>query len=134
MQFDLTPAQRASQVKAQNPARGRIAERAAEIDRTEEYPSDNVALASAAFAAFEKPYSKIRVATARQFAKCTAGLVIIFTPDQQRRSNVLAGFISAGSAHQRLHTVNEAPGLPPEFSLRSWDRHRPAPVAPRSCA
>ncbi|MBV8506620.1 MAG: acyl-CoA dehydrogenase family protein [Alphaproteobacteria bacterium] len=44
MQFDLTPAQRALQAKAQNLARGRIAERAAEIDRTEEYPWDNVVM------------------------------------------------------------------------------------------
>ena len=44
MQFDLTPAQRALQAKARELARGPIAERAAEIDRSEEYPWDNVAL------------------------------------------------------------------------------------------
>src|SRR5918912_761436 len=44
MQFDLTPPQRALQAKAREIARGRIAERAAEIDRTEQYPWDNVAL------------------------------------------------------------------------------------------
>jgi hypothetical protein len=44
MQFDLTPAQRALQAKAQDLAKGPIAARAAEIDRTEEYPWDNVAL------------------------------------------------------------------------------------------
>ena len=44
MQFDLTPPQRALQAKARELARGRIAERAAEIDRTEQYPWDNVAL------------------------------------------------------------------------------------------
>jgi alkylation response protein AidB-like acyl-CoA dehydrogenase len=43
MQFDLTPAQRALQAKARELARGPIAERAAEIDRTEQYPWDNVA-------------------------------------------------------------------------------------------
>ena len=43
MQFDLTPPQRALQAKARELARGPIAERAAEIDRTEEYPWDNVA-------------------------------------------------------------------------------------------
>jgi hypothetical protein len=44
MQFDLTPRQRALQAKARELARGRIAERAAEIDCTEQYPWDNVAL------------------------------------------------------------------------------------------
>ena len=44
MQFDLTPAQRELQARAREIARGRIAERAAEIDRTEQYPWDNVAL------------------------------------------------------------------------------------------
>jgi 3-sulfinopropanoyl-CoA desulfinase len=44
MQFDLTPAQRALQAKARALARGPIAARAAEIDRSEEYPWDNVAL------------------------------------------------------------------------------------------
>jgi len=43
MQFDLTPPQRALQARARELARGPIAERAAEIDRTEEYPWDNVA-------------------------------------------------------------------------------------------
>ena len=42
MQFDLTPAQRALQEKARELARGPIAERAAEIDRTEQYPWDHV--------------------------------------------------------------------------------------------
>ena len=44
MQFDLTPAQRALQARARELAQGPIAARAAEIDRTEEYPWDNVAL------------------------------------------------------------------------------------------
>lgn len=44
MQFNLTPAQRKLQERAQELARGPIAERAAEIDRTEEYPWDNVDL------------------------------------------------------------------------------------------
>lgn len=44
MQFDLTPSQRALQAKARELARGPIADRAADIDRTEEYPLDNVAL------------------------------------------------------------------------------------------
>jgi len=44
MQFDLTPAQRTLQAKARELARGAIAERAAEIDRTEQYPWDNVAV------------------------------------------------------------------------------------------
>ena len=44
MQFDLTPPQRALQAKARELARGPIAERAAEIDRTEQYPWHNVAL------------------------------------------------------------------------------------------
>ncbi len=44
MQFNLTPAQRAWQAKARDLARGPIAARAAEIDRSEEYPWDNVAL------------------------------------------------------------------------------------------
>src|SRR5262249_22285038 len=44
MQFDLTPAQCALQAKARALARGPIAARAAEIDRNEEYPWDNVAL------------------------------------------------------------------------------------------
>ena len=43
MQFDLTPPQRALQAKARELARGPIADRAAEIDRTEQYPWDNVA-------------------------------------------------------------------------------------------
>lgn len=43
MQFDLTPAQRALQDKARRLARGPIAARAAEIDRSEQYPWDNVA-------------------------------------------------------------------------------------------
>ena len=43
MQFDLTPPQRALQAKARELARGQIAARAAEIDRSEEYPWDNVA-------------------------------------------------------------------------------------------
>jgi len=44
MQYELTPTQRALQAKARELARGRIAERAAEIDRTEEYPWDNIAI------------------------------------------------------------------------------------------
>jgi alkylation response protein AidB-like acyl-CoA dehydrogenase len=44
MQFDFTPAQRALQGKARELARGRIAKRAAEIDRTEQYPWDHVDL------------------------------------------------------------------------------------------
>jgi len=44
MQFDLTPPQRAFQAKARELARGPIAARAAEIDRTEQYPEDNIAL------------------------------------------------------------------------------------------
>lgn len=44
MQFDLTPAQRALQAKAQALARGAIAASAAAIDRSEQYPRDNVAL------------------------------------------------------------------------------------------
>ena len=44
MQFALTPAQCTLQAKARELARGPIAARAAEIDRTEEYPWDNVAL------------------------------------------------------------------------------------------
>ncbi|MGE5270051.1 MAG: 3-sulfinopropanoyl-CoA desulfinase [Thiohalocapsa sp.] len=44
MQFDLTPAQRALQARARELAQGPVAERAAEIDRSEEYPWDNVAL------------------------------------------------------------------------------------------
>jgi 3-sulfinopropanoyl-CoA desulfinase len=44
MQFDLTPAQRALQAKARELAQGAIAARAAEIDCSEEYPWDNVAL------------------------------------------------------------------------------------------
>ena len=44
MQYDLTPRQRAVQAKARELARGPIAQRAAEIDRSEEYPWDNVAL------------------------------------------------------------------------------------------
>src|SRR5215204_385257 len=44
MQFELTPAQRKLQAKARELARGQIAERAAEIDRTEQYPWDNIAL------------------------------------------------------------------------------------------
>jgi alkylation response protein AidB-like acyl-CoA dehydrogenase len=43
MNFDLTPAQRALQEKARALAEGEIAARAAEIDRTEQYPWDNVA-------------------------------------------------------------------------------------------
>jgi alkylation response protein AidB-like acyl-CoA dehydrogenase len=44
MQFALTPAQRTLKGKARELASGRIAERAAEIDRTEQYPWDNVDL------------------------------------------------------------------------------------------
>ena len=44
MQYDLTPAQRALQGKARELARGPIAQRAAEIDRTEQYPWDHVDL------------------------------------------------------------------------------------------
>ena len=44
MQFNLTPAQRALQAKARQVAHGPIADRAAEIDRSEQYPWDNVAL------------------------------------------------------------------------------------------
>jgi 3-sulfinopropanoyl-CoA desulfinase len=44
MQFDLTPTQRALQGKARELARGPIAGRAAEIDRTEQYPWDHVDL------------------------------------------------------------------------------------------
>ena len=44
MQFDLTPAQRTLQGRARELARGPIAERAAEIDRTEQYPWDHVDL------------------------------------------------------------------------------------------
>src|SRR5690242_426477 len=48
MQFDLTPAQRDLQARARALAEGEIAGRAAEIDRTEEYPWENVALLKAA--------------------------------------------------------------------------------------
>ncbi len=44
MQFDLTPAQRTLQAKARRLAHGWIADRAAEIDRSEQYPWGNVAL------------------------------------------------------------------------------------------
>src|SRR6478672_326659 len=44
MQYELTPAQRALQAKACELARSQIAARAAEVDRTEQYPWDNVAL------------------------------------------------------------------------------------------
>ena len=44
MQFDLTPAQHSLRAKARQVARGPIADRAAEIDRSEQYPWDNVAL------------------------------------------------------------------------------------------
>jgi 3-sulfinopropanoyl-CoA desulfinase len=44
MPFDLTPAQHALQQKARALARGEIARRAAEIDRSEQYPWENVAL------------------------------------------------------------------------------------------
>ncbi|HZB93760.1 MAG TPA: 3-sulfinopropanoyl-CoA desulfinase [Stellaceae bacterium] len=44
MPFPLTPAQQALQQKARTLARGDIAGRAAEIDRSEQYPWDNVAL------------------------------------------------------------------------------------------
>lgn len=44
MQFDLTPAQRALQARARALARGPIAASAAAIDRSEQYPRDNVAL------------------------------------------------------------------------------------------
>ena len=44
MQFDLTPAQRVLQGRARELARGPIAECAAEIDRTEQYPWDHVDL------------------------------------------------------------------------------------------
>ena len=44
MQYELTPTQRAVQAQARDLARGSIAARAAEIDRSEEYPWDNVAL------------------------------------------------------------------------------------------
>jgi alkylation response protein AidB-like acyl-CoA dehydrogenase len=44
MRFDLNPEQRALQVRARELARGPIAARAAEVDRTEAYPWDNVAL------------------------------------------------------------------------------------------
>ena len=44
MQFDLTPEQRRLQIRARELARGPVAERAAEIDQTEQYPWDNVAL------------------------------------------------------------------------------------------
>ena len=44
MDFDLTPAQRELQERARALAQGPVAARAAEIDRTEQYPWDNVAL------------------------------------------------------------------------------------------
>src|SRR5215471_4991178 len=44
MQFDLTPAQSALQGRARELARGPIAERAAEIDQTEQYPWDHIDL------------------------------------------------------------------------------------------
>jgi len=44
MQFELTPEQRALQAKVRALARGPIAARAAEIDRSEQYPWDNVDL------------------------------------------------------------------------------------------
>ena len=43
MKFELSPDQRQLQAKARELARGPIAARAAEIDRTEQYPWDNVA-------------------------------------------------------------------------------------------
>ena len=48
MPFDLTPAQQALQQKARALARGEIAQRAAEIDRSEQYPWETVALLRAA--------------------------------------------------------------------------------------
>jgi alkylation response protein AidB-like acyl-CoA dehydrogenase len=42
MSFELTPAQRALQAKARELARGPVAARAAEIDRSEQYPWDTI--------------------------------------------------------------------------------------------
>jgi alkylation response protein AidB-like acyl-CoA dehydrogenase len=44
MQFELTSAQRALQARARDLASGAIAARAAEVDRSEQYPWENVAL------------------------------------------------------------------------------------------
>jgi alkylation response protein AidB-like acyl-CoA dehydrogenase len=44
MPFDLTPAQQSPRATARELARGPIADRAAETDRSEQYPWDNVAL------------------------------------------------------------------------------------------
>ena len=44
MQYELTPAQRNLQAKARELASGHIAERAAGIHRSEEYPWDNIAV------------------------------------------------------------------------------------------
>ena len=44
MQYELTPTQRKLQAQARELARGHVAERAAEIDRSEQYPWDNIAL------------------------------------------------------------------------------------------
>ena len=44
MRFELTSEQRALQARARELARGPIAARAAEVDRTEAYPWDNIAL------------------------------------------------------------------------------------------
>ena len=43
MDFQLTPDQRRLQGRARELARGQVRDRAAEVDRSEEYPWDNVA-------------------------------------------------------------------------------------------
>jgi 3-sulfinopropanoyl-CoA desulfinase len=73
MQFDLTPAQLTLQAKARELARRAFAKRAAEIDRSEQYPWDNVALLKdAGFMGMTIP-----VAYGGQGASCLDAVLVI---------------------------------------------------------
>ena len=73
MQFDLTPAQLTLQAKARELAQGAFAKRAAEIDRSEQYPWDNVALLKdAGFMGMTIP-----VAYGGQGASCLDAVLVI---------------------------------------------------------
>ena len=73
MQFDLTPAQLTLQAKARELAQGPFAKRAAEIDRSEQYPWDNVALLKdAGFMGMTIP-----VAYGGQGASCLDAVLVI---------------------------------------------------------
>jgi len=140
MQFDLTPAQRALQAKARGLAQGPIAGRAAEIDRTEQYPWDNVArLKEAGFFGMTIPVAYggqgasylDAVLVIAEMAKCCGitgrivveanmgaiGAIVKYGSEAQKR--LAAGLVLAGDKPAICITEPEAGSAASEMTTRA---------------